>query len=430
MIDLTRKTAYEILLKIDTEGAYANTEILSREKESKDIDGAFLRRLVYGVMEQKLYLDYVLDKLISRGVKSVDKKTLPLLRMGIYQIMFMDGVPEYAAIDSSVELAKNALRGKDGFVNAVLRNYTRDPNSIELPKSERDFAKYLSVKHSIDESILKKWIEEFGDEDCEEMAAAIDRAAETSRFGIRVNLMKNSPETVRKELETLGIEVLDSKLSSRSLIVNDTGDNKITDTYIYKRGGISIQSQESTWIADLVKAKPGEKILDACAAPGGKTMALAESMENRGKIVAWDIYEHRLEQIREQAERLGIVIVDSHARDAGEYLPELEESFDAVLIDAPCSGLGVMSSKPEIRYKKAKDIADLPDVQKGILQTCSRYVKFGGRIVYSTCTINIDENKKIVEDFLFRNHWFKLESERQLLPQEGYNGFYAAVITH
>ncbi|MBO4235965.1 MAG: 16S rRNA (cytosine(967)-C(5))-methyltransferase RsmB [Firmicutes bacterium] len=426
----TRRIAYEILLKVDTDGAYANSEILSREKESNDIDGDFLRRLVYGVMEKKLYLDHILDKLILRGIRSVDKKTLQILRLGLYQIMFMGSVPEYAAIDSSVELAKQNVRGKDGFVNAVLRNHLRDGGKIELPDPSVSFAKYLSVKHSIDESIIDKWISEFGEEDCDKMTEAIDFDAEHGSFAIRVNLMKNSREEVKNALKDIEIETLDSSLSQRSLIVRDIGGNRITETEIYRSGGISIQSQESTWISDLVNAKPGERVLDACAAPGGKTMALAESMDNKGKIVCWDIYEHRLEQIREQAERLGIVIASTQARDAGEYLPELEESFDAVLVDAPCSGYGVMSNKPEIRYKSIKDIRDLPDVQKRILQTCSRYVKSGGRLIYCTCTINVDENKAIVSDFLERNHWFKLEFERQLLPQEGYKGFYAAVITH
>ena len=429
MSDITRKTAYEILLKIEKEGAYGSTEILSREAEWSEVDGGFLRRLVYGVMEKKLYLDYILDRLVSKGIKRVDKKALTLLRMGLYQMLFMDSVPEYAAIDSSVELAKDVARGKDGFVNAVLRNYSREEN-LEVQSKDQSVAKQLSIKHSVDESIIENWIDEFGLDECEDMLSAIDADASKTGVNLRVNLMKNSREDAKRELAALGIDTADSLLSQRSLIVKDTGSIRITETDIYRRGGISIQSQESTWIADLVKAAPGQRIIDACAAPGGKTMALAESMENKGKILAWDIYDHRVEQIREQAERLGIVIADAKVCDAGEYIPELFEGFDAVLVDAPCSGFGVMSSKPEIRYKSMREVDELPDIQYKILDNCSKYVKPGGRIIYSTCTINARENQLIVAEFLRKNHWFKLEFEKQLLPQEGYKGFYAAIISH
>lgn len=429
MIDIARKTAYEILLGIETDGAYANAEILARENRESDIDGDFLRRLVYGVLEKKIYLDYILDKLITKGIKSVDKKTLTILRVGIYQLIFMDSVPAYAAIDSSVELAKVNARGRDGFVNAVLRNYTRE-ESIEFPRKEDSISRYLSVKYSVDESIIHKWIEEFGETECESLLAAINKNSEEYSMDLRVNVSKKTREAIKNEFLDLGIDSVYAPLSERSLKISGKGGNRITETEAYKRGLFSIQSQESTWIADLVDPKPGEKILDACAAPGGKTMAIAEAMLNRGKIVAWDIYDHRVDMIREQAERLGITIVSSTVHNAGEYIPEYEEAFDSVLVDVPCSGYGVMSEKPEIRYRKTDSIIDLPDVQRNILQTCSRYVKYEGKIIYSTCTINIDENKKIVQDFLDRNHWFKLEFERQLLPQEGYKGFYVAVIRH
>ena len=429
MIDIARKTAYEILLGIETDGAYANAEILARENRESDIDGDFLRRLIYGVLEKKIYLDYILDKLITKGIKSVDKKTLTILRMGIYQLIFMDSVPAYAAIDSSVELAKVNARGRDGFVNAVLRNYTRE-ESIELPRKEDSISRYLSVKYSVEESIIHKWIEEFGEAECESLLAAINKNSEEYSMDLRVNVSKKTRDAVKNEFLDLGIDSVYAPLSERSLKISGKGGNRITETEAYKNGLVSIQSQESTWIADLVDPKPGEKILDACAAPGGKTMALAEAMLNRGKIVAWDIYDHRVDMIREQAERLGITIVSSAVHNAGEYIPEYEEAFDSVLVDVPCSGYGVMSEKPEIRYRKTDSIIDLPDVQRNILQTCSRYVKYEGKIIYSTCTINIDENKKIIQDFLDRNHWFKLEFERQLLPQEGYKGFYVAVIRH
>ena len=423
MIDINRKTAYEILYEIERDGAYGSSEILAREN-NPDVDGDFVRRLVYGVMERKLYLDYILDKFVNRGVSKVDKKVLPILRMGLYQIMFMDSVPEYAAIDSSVELAKEFAEGRDGFVNAVLRSYLREPE-VELPKEKKSPAKYLSVKYSVDESIIKNWIDEYGEEATEKMLASI---LDDGSMAIRVNTIKTRRDRMLSELKGLGIDAQPSELSARSIIIRNAGDNRITDLEAYKDGRISIQSQESTWIADLVDAKPEENILDVCAAPGGKTMAMAESMNNKGSILAWDIYEHRLASIGEQKRRLGIAIVKSEMQDGGEYREELYEVFDGVLVDAPCSGFGVMGRKPEIRYRSMKDIKELPGAQLRILETACNYVKLNGRLVYSTCTINRDENQKVIEKFLKRHKNFSIDTEKQLTPIDGYNGFYAAVL--
>ena len=423
MTDINRKTAYEVLYDIEKDGAYGSAEIRSRES-SDGIDSDFVRRLVYGVLEKKLYLDYILDGFVNKGVEKVHKRVIPILRMGLYQILFMDSVPDYAAIDSSVELAKEYAEGRDGFVNAVLRSYLRGASEIVFPKKEKKLSKYLSVNYSIDESIIKEWIDQFGD-DCEKLVKAIGKE---SSLAVRVNRMSISRNEVKAELEGLGITCIPSSLSRRSLVIKNTGENRITELPLYLDGKISIQSQESTWISDLVDAKPGEYILDACAAPGGKTMAMAESMGDTGSILAWDIYDHRLALIGEQKLRLGISIVKSELQDGGDFRKEIYEVFDAVLVDAPCSGLGVMGSKPEIRYKRMKDFRELPGAQLRILETSANYVKLNGRLVYSTCTINRDENQGVIEKFLKRHKDFSLKYEKQLTPIDGYNGFYAAVM--
>ena len=423
MIDVNRKTAYEILYEIERDGAYGSAEILTRES-SGDIDGDFVRRIVYGVMERKLYLDYILDHFVKRGVSRVDKKVIQILRMGLYQMLFMDSVPDYAAIDSSVELTKEFAEGRDGFVNAVLRSALREPE-VQLPNREKNPSSYLAIKYSVDESIVKAWIKEYGEDSTERM---LDSILDDAEVAVRVNELITKMNSVSPELKSIGFDVFPSELSTRSLVIRDSGGNRITDTDAYRNGRISIQSQESTWIADLVDAQAGEDILDVCAAPGGKTMAMAESMRNKGSILAWDIYEHRLAAIGEQKRRLGIGIVKSEVQDGGEYREELFEAFDAVLVDAPCSGFGVMGRKPEIRYRTMKDIKELPGAQLRILETCCNYVKLNGRLVYSTCTINRDENQNVIEKFLKRHKNFSVEIEKQLTPIDGYNGFYAAVM--
>lgn len=424
MIDSNREIAYKTLLNVETKDAYSSAEILDNEKSGQDTDGRFIRRLVYGVLENKLRLDYIINKLVSKGIEGVDKRVLIILRMGIFQLEAMDSVPEYAAINTSVELAKKFSKGREGFVNAVLRRFVRESDIAHLPDREESFPRYLSLKYSIDESIINKWIDEFGD-DAERLA---DGFKFIPSLCIRVNTFKTSISEVRKELEELGFKSVLSKISERSLVLEGGTDIKITETDLYKDGKISIQSQESTYIADLVDPSPGESVLDVCAAPGGKTLAISEGMKNKGEVLAWDIHEHRVKLIEGQMARLGIDIVKTEVWDATKSRSELLEKYDKVLVDAPCSGYGVMGRKPEIRYRGTKEVIELPSIQRKILDVSSKYTKKNGLLIYSTCTINRDENQRIIEEFLTNNQEYSLIEERQLTPLEGYNGFYVAVM--
>lgn len=425
MIDSNREIAYKTLLNVETKDAYSSAEILDNEKSGQDTDGRFIRRLVYGVLENKLRLDYIINKLVSKGIEGVDKRVLIILRMGIFQLEAMDSVPEYAAINTSVELAKKFSKGREGFVNAVLRRFVREPEISCLPDREESLSGFLSLKYSIDESIINMWIDEFGDDGAEGIAEGF---RQISSLCIRVNTFKTSILDVKKGLEEIGFKPVISELSDRSLILGGGSDIKITETDLYKDGKISVQSQESTYIADLVEPSPGESVLDVCAAPGGKTLAISESMQNKGNVLAWDIHEHRVKLIEGQMARLGIDIVKTETWDATENRTELLGEFDKVLVDAPCSGYGVMGRKPEIRYRGTKEVIELPSIQRKILDVSSKYVKKEGLLIYSTCTINRDENQSIVEKFLQNNKNYSLIKERQLTPLEGYNGFYVAVM--
>ena len=424
MKDKTRKTAFDILCLVEEESAYSSAEILARENNDRQ-SGDFIRKLVYGVLERKLYLDYIIDKLSAKGIKSVDKKALAILRMGLYQIIYMDSVPDYAAIDSSVELAREAIKGREGFINAVLRNSLRNGLSLELPSRDKAFSKYLSVYYSIDESIINNWIDAYGEEGCEKIAKGM---LEANKLCVRVNLLKTTFDEVKAELENLGLEIEESRLSNRALIIIDTNGIRITDLEIYQDGKISIQSEESIYISDLVSSERGDSVLDVCAAPGGKTAAMAECMLNEGSITSWDIYEHRINRIKPLMERLGIDIVKAEVWDGTEEKTDLLESFDRVLVDAPCSGYGVMGSKPEIRYRKTEEIKELPSIQSKILEVSSGYTKPGGLMVYSTCTINKDENQSIIKSFIDKHKEYTLIKEEQLTPIDGFKGFYVAVL--
>lgn len=433
MVDIARKTAYDILFQVETKGSYADL-ILPGKVRNENIDSGFIRNLVYGVIEKKLYLDYILDTFIKHGIKSTDKKTLTILRMGIYQIEFMDSVPEYAGVDSAVEMAKTIVPGREKFINGVLRNFLRGRDDVKEPDNK-------SIIYSIDESIVKLWNGQLGEIESDRIMKAL---SEPAKLCVRVNLRRITSAEILKELSAVGISAEKSELSERNLIVS--GLNPITDTWLYREGYISIQSCESTWISDeVVKmirntdeetefAKNSTKgiksreisILDACAAPGGKTAAIAEALPE-AQIKAWDIYKNRVNLINKQKERLNLDNITAEAWDASKDRKEYHGMFDVVLVDAPCSGLGVMRRKPEIRYRDMSDEGKgIAKLQSEILNSTSAYVKDGGYIIYSTCTINRTENEDVIQSFLRSNDDFKIIYEKNLLPTEGYDGYYIA----
>ena len=425
-MDATRDAAFKILLEMEKEGTYSNLAI-NNYLSSHQIDSpGMLRKLVYGVTEKSLYLDYFLDKIMAKGVKGTKPNVLTLLRMGAYQLDFMDSVPEYAAINTTVELARKHVRGMDKLVNGVLRNWQRKRPELSLPDRDHNLVEHLSIKYSCRPSIVSLIINQYGDKDGEEILKYMELPRPLS---VRVNQMKNSCEDVLRELSSLGIECKISDLSPRVINLQDTNSLSVTELDAFKEGRISIQSQESCWIADELNPMTGSKVLDLCAAPGGKPQAMAELMENSGSIDACDFYDHRLRLIEIGANRLGLTNISVHRIDATEVgnLPHSEE-YDFVLADVPCSGLGVMGRKPEIRNRELHD-EDLIKIQKAILGNAIDQAKSMGKIVYSTCTINKRENQEVVGAVLKDRNDVKIAKERQLIPGiDGYDGFYMAVI--
>ena len=423
-MDINRKTAYSTLLSVETKKAYSNLALNHNVRISKPTSQSFVRELVYGVLERKLTLDYYLDQLVDHGVKSLKKQELTVLRMGLYQLAYMDSVPEYAAVYESVALAKKFCRGKSGLVNGVLREYLKRKDSITLPDREKDEIRYLSIKYSYAPWIIEKWLEFYKMEFVEKLMEA---GNQTPPMTIRYNWLKVVKGDLIQLLEERGFEVEDGKICTNSLNVKGSG---LLETEFYKMGLFTPQDESSTLVSEMLDPKQGDLIVDVCAAPGGKTTAIAERMNNTGMIIASDIYRRRLDQVDREARRLGIVNIETKAWDATRTDPQLVKKADRVLVDAPCSGLGVVRRKPEIKYReKTSDLEHLPEKQLAILTASSEYVKPSGTLVYSTCTVNPDENEKVIKAFLKRNPVFRQEERKLLLPSvNGTDGFFICVM--
>ena len=423
-MDLNRKTAYEVLLDMETNQSYSNLALNNFIEKNKPENPAFVRELVYGVLENRILLDYYLAQLVASGLKKVKKQDLTILRMGVYQILAMDSVPDYAAINESVVLARKFCRGRDKFINGVLRNFQRRQAELEalLPDRSSDPAKYLSVRYSAASWLVDLWLAAYGLDKTEGLLAASNGRP---LLCLRTNLLKGTREELMQRLGEAGYQVEAGTLSDRSILVTGKGTG-ILEHDLFREGWFSVQDEASTLTADTVNPKPGNLVVDVCAAPGGKTMAMAELMGTEGEIYAFDIYEHKLKLIQEQAARLGTGIVKTRCQDGRIALKELEGQADCVLADVPCSGLGVIRRKPEIKTKDhaEMDFAELVQRQKEILESASTYVKPGGTLVYSTCTVNPAENEEQVRMFCEAHPEFHLDFMNQLMPDRETDGFF------
>ena len=465
-IDLDREAAYKALLAIERDGSYSNLELSKMLASDELTNKGFIREIVYGVTENKIYLDYILDKFIKKGAAKTKLQALIILRMGVYQILFMNSVPNYAAVNESVALARRFARGTDGFINGVLRNFIRNMESA----SEIDVKgqlEYLSIRYSCQLKLVEELVSMLG---FEHAKVLLEHAGHRPPLSIRVNIAKISLKELADRLRAKGFEIEGSKLSDRVLLVKG---GALTEANEYKEGLFSIQSEESCAIVDFADAKSTELVVDLCAAPGGKAAAMAEQMLKPststeplaeiepckkpststepltetepckkpststepltktepgiagGKVVALELYEHRAALIEATARRLGLENIEVRCQDAVEQIDELVGKADLVLADVPCSGLGVIRRKPEMKYRDEFDFDELVEIQKGILETGSSYLKPGGRLIYSTCTINPRENELMVKDFLKRHEEFISEKEVKLSPfDNGYDGFY------
>lgn len=394
-----RNTAFEILYKVEKEDAYSTLLLQKSIRESKmeKLDAAFVSALVYGVLERRLTLDHILEQYSKIPLRKIEIKTRILLRMGLYQLCFMDKVPDSAAVNESVKLAKKQRRMQSaGFINAVLRNFARADKKYTLP-DKKNTLEYLSVFYSCPKEIVSLWLDAYGEEVTEKLLKTL--------FGrppltIRVNTLKTTAEALEQELTVQGIKVSRVPFLKTALQVEHTG--ALEQLPAFQEGKFFVQDASSQLCVHFLDPQPGETAADVCAAPGGKAMGIAIQMRNRGSVSAFDLHEHKMHLIQNTARRLGISIVQAQVRDAAAQA--FADPFaNRVLCDVPCSGLGILRRKPEIRYKKDTILNSLPQLQYKILCNSAAGVTTGGVLVYSTCTLNPRENTQVARQFL-REH--------------------------
>ncbi|MCI8412206.1 MAG: 16S rRNA (cytosine(967)-C(5))-methyltransferase RsmB [Clostridia bacterium] len=420
MIDKVREIALKALYKIDKEGAYSNIaldEVLNNNREKVDErDVGLISEIVYGTITWKLTIDEIIKKYSNIRIKKISPWILNILRMGIYQIIFLDKIPKSAAVNESVNLAKRyGHKSSSNFVNAVLRKIDKcDYN--EFFKIEDDKIR-ISLTTSmpiwiIDELLKNKTIEE--------VEGICKSSNIRPKISIRINKLKTNKRQLGELLKERDIGFEDGVLDDFLVL---TKAKSIENLDLFKQGMFTIQDEATGLTAKILNPKPNEKVLDCCSAPGGKTTYMAEIMENRGEIEAWDIYEHRTRLIEITAKRLGIDIIKTKVQDATIYNEELFEKYDKILLDVPCLGIGVLKRKPDIKWQKNKeDIEEIIKLQQEILNVCSKYLKKGGEIVYSTCSILKEENEDIIKRFLQKNSEFEI-AKYNLDNQNYFNKF-------
>lgn len=407
-----RETAMKVIYAVEYDGAYSNMALKNAlSGVDNDKDKPFITSLVYGVIDKKLTLDYAINRYSKLKLKKISKYILIILRMGIYQLMFMDKVPESAAVNESVKLAKRYGHGASaGFVNGVLRSFAK--SGIDYPD---DKTEYLSVKYSFPAEMCTKWIKQFGYEFTEELLCSFGTEP---KLTLRPNVLKVTAEDLCKKLCDRGLhaEIKDKCVISQGFDIN-------SDEF-YRQGMYTVQDIAAQQASYVLAPQRGDTVIDMCAAPGGKTCHMAELMGNEGVIYAFDVHEHKIELIRKNAERLGITIIRPLLSDGRRKKEEFTEQADKVLCDVPCSGFGIIRRKPEIKWNR-EDTSGLPQLQRSILDTACMYLKRGGEIVYSTCTIEKEENEAVTGGFLADNTDFEKLYEKTFYPNiDDTDGFY------
>jgi 16S rRNA (cytosine967-C5)-methyltransferase len=431
-----RRAAYDILLRIEKERSYADI-LIDRELTVGALNGpdrGLLTELVYGVLRQQGTLDRIIDQFSKQRADKLERPVLILLRTGLYQEFFLDRVPVSAAVNETVELAHALAPRAAGFINAILRRADRERETIRYPDRDSDPAGHIAARHSCPPWLAAHWIAQLGAEE----AAALARAMlVTPPFTVRVNTLKTNREDLIARLAAEGVTAEAGRFSPDALHLS--GSIQLPLLPSFREGLFTVQDESSQMAAMLLAPLPGERVLDLCAAPGGKTTHCAQLMANRGEILACDVAPRKLELIEQTAERLGITIIRTVAVNAAKSLQPLNaalpatgeqtplsgggvirirgERFDRILVDAPCSGLGVLRRNPEGKWwKTPQDIKDLALVQKAILRNAADRLAAGGTLLYATCSTTREENEEVIDDFLSQRPDFVLEDLRELFP--------------
>ena len=416
MADKARMTTAKALLRVSA-GGFSNLVLDSalEETDFSSRDRAFISALFYGVLERRITLDTLIRRYVMKPMDKLTPEVLEVLRMGFYQIVYMNSVPDNAAVNESVELIKRLGEQKaSGFVNGVLRSFIRDGGKADFGYLKG--LRRLSAEYSAPLWLCEKWCKEFGPERTQK---ALRASIGAPPIYVRVNTTKTTADDLKKMLEEEGVSVSETEILPTALILDSAAPQ---NTKCYKDGLFHVQDISSQLCALAVDAKENERVLDVCAAPGGKSFTVAQYMGNTGELVACDLHPKRANLVKSGGERLGLTTISAKANDATIYREELG-TFDRILCDVPCSGLGVIRRKPEIRFKKPEDLTSLPKIQYKIASTSSRYLKEGGTLIYSTCTLSHDENEAVVKRLVEENGLVpeRLPEELQKYSFDGYS---------
>lgn len=440
MTNTSRSLAYEVLYEVIENGAYAN---LALDKALfsctlSPVDKKFATELVYGTLKYQRHLDHVLSFYVKRDLKITDRSAKLILEMSAYQMLFMDRVPAHAIINEAVDLIKALDKVHlASFINGTLRSLDREEAFILWP-DKKNKTKYLALYYSFPEWIVDVFMMCGKAKGAEAMCKYFNAP---SALWIRTNTLKTSREALRERLLEEGIETIVSKKTPEGLLLKNAGS--LRDLASFSNGEFIVQDESSMLVAHALSPKKGERILDVCAAPGGKTTHIATLMEDVGTVVACDLHEHRLELILQNAKKLGLTMIETKAQDATKLPKEWNNTFDRVLVDAPCSGLGVLNRRADARLRKHRyQVTELVKIQEDILDKAASALKVGGTLVYSTCTITKEENEQQVAHFLQKHPEFYLDESlkedlpnvlgveggmKQFLPHiDGVDGFFIA----
>ena len=416
-----RLLAVKALSDINRNGAYANITLQDyiSKHNLADLDRRFFTELVYGVVRRRNYLDAIIVHFAKRPLKKLSSMVVEVLRLGIYQIIYMDKVPESAAVNESVKLAKKLTRGLSGFVNAILRSIIREQDSIGVEDLASNDIEVISFIYNIPLWLIDLWMGEFGRDKTEDLCAWFNQQP---KLTARINTILIDIPQCLTLLKEQGWDVSqDSNYKDIIYINSHLGSLEKSDAVI--KGYITFMDKASMLVARLVNPQPGERVLDCCAAPGGKSMYMAALMDNTGSLMSCDIHEHKIALMESNAQRLGISIVQTKVQDATELPSAWKSYFDRVLVDVPCSGLGILQKKLDMRWRKDEStLSELPPLQLAILERAAMTVKEKGYLVYSTCTLNYKENEDVVEAFLQKHKEFSIVPVGTDFPLKSNNG--------
>lgn len=442
----SRSLALQVLTAVEQEGAYSNLLLNGALQKSglSGPDAGLATELVYGTIQRLNTIDFLLGPFVTKGMGKLAPWVRNLLRLSFYQLYYLDRIPPHAVVNEAVNLAKQrGHQGISGMVNGVLRNVLRRKGELKLPEGLSPIQR-IALEHSHPEWLVARLLEQYGEHATEAICRANN---EPPSISIRVNRAKTSREDMLRLLQEQGLSAAPSRLAQDGIVVEGGGNMALTPWY--REGLISVQDESSMLVAEALGPEAGMSVLDCCAAPGGKTCHIAEMMQGSGRVLANDIHPHKAKLVEDQASRLGLTNIDVMTGDASRLGERLElNSFDRILLDAPCSGLGVIRRKPDLKWAKtAGDIAEIAGIQHILLDAAGDLLKPGGLLVYSTCTIERRENEEMVGSFLSRHPEFEVAADKpsdweteplvaamardsiglQILPQDAHSdGFYIA----